>query len=186
MMYDEKMLTGEVSDTFCDPTRIGIMPKGFSEYYAWYDDGNGRSFESHLLDFNVEREWNEGVPTTLLTIHMQPFEKETYALDSEEFRWFSAGDVPSEEQRLQMAFIISEAYADYAKKVKALHDEYNQTIVDRSKPNYIDAMKKRVAIQRIADGATRQAEMNAAKFKRVNERLDKELVRPEIDYSRKW
>ena len=186
MMYEDEDFTGTVSDTFCDPTRIGIMPKGFSGYYAWYDDGNGRSFESHLLDFSIDREWSEGVPTIHMTIHMLPFEKETYKLEGEAFRWFGGGDVPTEEQRLELAFLISDAYVQYANKVRTLHEEYHQTIVDRSKPDYVDALKKRVSIRRIADGATRQAEMNATKFKRINDKLNTQLIRPEIDYSRKW
>lgn len=183
-MYDIDALLERIPAFTFRPAHIGILPADGSRYYAWYDDGGGRTNETYLLHFTLvdidgrthlasSRQHDEPVPVPVTT------------------RPLVAGlslDLDAEQQ-LALAHAVRSLYVTRAMTVTHLQDEYTTLAEiprDLKDPAFLAARARKVAIVRELQERHHEAVMTSAFARRINARLDALSETPGINYRRNW
>lgn len=183
-MYDIGALLTRIPSFTFRPAHIGILPADGSRYYAWYDDGAGRTNETYLLHFTLvdidgrthlttSRASDDPVPVPVTTRPLTP----GLSLDLDS------------EQQLAVAHAVRSLYVERAMTVTHLQDEYT-TLADIPRdvrdPAFLSARDRKVAIIRELRGLHHEAVLVSQFANRINARLDALPETPSINYRRNW
>lgn len=186
-MFDHETdhLTTRIPNFDLRPAHIGILPRDGSSYYAWYDDGTGRTYQSYLLDFTLVKEDDHihvrvtsGTPNTAPVIDGVALG--LYAGISQDF---------NDAQRHAVACALRSLYVSQAMHVTHLQDEHATLgLIPRRvhDPVFQDARNRRVAIHRALRVPHHTLTLFARFVTQTNERLDAQETPPAINYQRNW
>lgn len=183
-MYDIDALLERIPAFAFRPAHIGILPADGSRYYAWYDDGRGRTNETYLLHFTLtDIDGRTHLATSRASDDPVPVPVTSRPLLTGLSLELDA------EQQLALAHAVRSLYVTRAMTVTHLQDAYTELAAiprDLKDPAFLAARDRKVAIVRELQARHHEAVMTSRFANRINARLDAPPDTSGINYRRNW